>query len=596
MPKSCCVVGCTNNIKKNQELKFYSLPRDEILRRKWLNVINRAADNSACRKQWSPESSNVYVCSAHFITGKRELFEKHPDSIPSIFDTEKLSSPQRKINNNRINRVNRRISRQNLVVPVCKKLKLFDKSNREKVDFVIEKKSLCSKEINDSAYTESILEQCSSKSFEKQEFYPSESNKEQLEQCSSISLSNSTCNEDLLKQSSSKSFSEEFWFSTPNEETSVLNDTDCQLKQNSTESFFNLYSDIDGIRPVTTSERQQLYSEINNLRLERDLFMSKFMSLKFDNCNLGINKIRSQPDKCTMVTGLSLPVLEKLLCFLCKGTDESLLKRLDSADQIVFCLVKLRHNINFDMLSFMFGFKKTTALNNFWKWIDIMYIKLKFLIKMQDRDHIYDTIPPVFKCKFPRLTSIIDCFEVFVESPSSLMARAQFYSQYKKNCTIKCLISCTPLGAINFISKCYGGRASDNQIVRESEFISSKYHMPGDQILADRGFTLQDDFAAGSCSLLINPAFTKGKAQLSASDVEKSRNISSVRIHIERVIGLLKNRYTILQGTLPLRTVKNISDEATSLTLSNCDKIVTVCAALTNLGEGIVYDKTHLLS
>lgn len=69
--------------------------------------------------------------------------------------------------------------------------------------------------------------------------------------------------------------------------------------------------------------------------------------------------------------------------------------------------------------------------------------------------------------------------------------------------------------------------------------------MPGDQILADRGFTLQDDFAAGSCSLLINPAFTKGKTQLFASEVEKSCKISSVRIHIERVI-VFKNRYTVL--------------------------------------------------
>ncbi|XP_065648053.1 THAP domain-containing protein 11-like [Hydra vulgaris] len=145
MPKSCCIVGCTNNIKKNHELKFYSLPQDEVLRRKWLNAINRAADNNACRKQWSPKSSNVYVCSAHFITGKRELFEKHPDSIPSIFDTEKLSSPQRKINISRINRVNRRTNRQNLVVPARKKLKLFDESNIEEVDFVIEKKNLCSK-------------------------------------------------------------------------------------------------------------------------------------------------------------------------------------------------------------------------------------------------------------------------------------------------------------------------------------------------------------------------------------------------------------------------------------------------------------------
>nr|XP_047127621.1 uncharacterized protein LOC105849804 [Hydra vulgaris] len=331
-------------------------------------------------------------------------------------------------------------------------------------------------------------------------------------------------------------------------------------------------SEIDIEIPLKTSERQQLYSEINNLRLERDLFMSKWISLKDSNCSLGINKTRANPDKCNMLTGLNLPVLEKLLSFLCKGTPE----------------IKLRHNINFDMLLFMFDIKKTTALDNFWKWIDIMYVKLKYLIKMQDRDHIYETIPPVFKNKFPRLTSVIDCFEVFVESPSFLMARALFYSQYKKHCTIKCLISCTPNGTINFISKCYGGRASDNQITLESEFASSKYHMPGDQILSDRGFTLQDDFAAGSCSILINPAFTKDKAQLSASEVEKSRKISSVRIHIERVIGLLKNRYTILQGVLPLRTVKNITDEATSVTLSNCDKIVTVCAALTNLGEGIV--------
>jgi len=205
-----------------------------------------------------------------------------------------------------------------------------------------------------------------------------------------------------------------------------------------------------------------------------------------------------------------------------------------------------------------------------------MYIKLQYLVQMQDRHHIFSTIPPVFKTKFPRLTSIVDCFEVFVESPTSLMARAQLYSQYKKHCTIKVFISCTPIGAINFVSKCWGGRASDIQIVRESGFHLSKYHMPGDQILADRGFTLKDEFAAGSGSELIIPAFTKGKSQLSAKEVEDSRKIASVRIHIERVIGLLKNKYTILKGIVPLRTIKNIKDEAVSFTLSNFDKIVTV--------------------
>ena len=67
--------------------------------------------------------------------------------------------------------------------------------------------------------------------------------------------------------------------------------------------------------------------------------------------------------------------------------------------------------------------------------------------------------------------------------------------------------------------------------------------------------------------------------------------IASVRIHIERVIDFLKNRYTILQGILPLILLKSIKDEAASATFASCDKIVTVCAALTNLGESIAYSE-----
>ena len=67
--------------------------------------------------------------------------------------------------------------------------------------------------------------------------------------------------------------------------------------------------------------------------------------------------------------------------------------------------------------------------------------------------------------------------------------------------------------------------------------------MPGDQILADRGFTLQNDFASAYGAHLILPAFTKGKKQLTAQEVESSRKLSSLRLHIERIIGCLRNRY-----------------------------------------------------
>ena len=81
--------------------------------------------------------------------------------------------------------------------------------------------------------------------------------------------------------------------------------------------------------------------------------------------------------------------------------------------------------MTFEVLAYLRGIDKTTAVEYFWHWIDIMYATLKQLIQMPDRNHIFDTIPTVFKSKFPRLTSIIDCFEIVIESRRNLLARPQ---------------------------------------------------------------------------------------------------------------------------------------------------------------------------
>ena len=47
------------------------------------------------------------------------------------------------------------------------------------------------------------------------------------------------------------------------------------------------------------------------------------------------------------------------------------------------------------------------------------------------------------------------------------------------------------------------------------------------------------------------PAFTKGRSQLSALDVESTRGLAAVRIHVERVIGMTRQKYTMLGTTIP---------------------------------------------
>ena len=101
------------------------------------------------------------------------------------------------------------------------------------------------------------------------------------------------------------------------------------------------------------------------------------------------------------------------------------------------------------------------------------------------------------------------------------------------------------------------GRVSDKEITIQSGFLDKLD--PGDVILADRGFLVKEDFAVRGAALII-PAFTKGHKQLPASDVDKSRAMSRVRVHVERIRGAVKRRFVILKGPIPISLLKRKDD------------------------------------
>lgn len=106
----------------------------------------------------------------------------------------------------------------------------------------------------------------------------------------------------------------------------------------------------------------------------------------------------------------------------------------------------------------------------------------------------------------------------------------------------------------------------------------------GDVILADRGFTC-DEYARMAMAQVKTPPFTKGKKQLEKVEVDWSRELSMVRIHVERVIGVLKQKFTILQCVLPIVLISSNSNDDDVCTI---DKLVRVCCALVNLCPPIV--------
>ncbi len=87
----------------------------------------------------------------------------------------------------------------------------------------------------------------------------------------------------------------------------------------------------------------------------------------------------------------------------------------------------------------------------------------------------------------------------------------------------------------------------------------------GVSVMADRGFTIR---AEKDVELNI-PPFMEGRQQLPAEEIQRGRRIAALRIHVERVIGRIKN-FAILKGTLPISMIRV------------ANQIVSVCAWLTN--------------
>lgn len=204
--------------------------------------------------------------------------------------------------------------------------------------------------------------------------------------------------------------------------------------------------------------------------------------------------------------------------------------------QVILVLVKLRLNSGNQDLAYRFGVSQSTVSRCIKKIIDIMYVRLDPIINWPAREEMLQTMPMDFRKHFSKCIVIIDCFEVFIERPTNLMARAQTWSNYKSHNTVKFLIGISPQGAITYISKAWGGRVSDVYLTEHCGILDNL--SPGDLILADRGFNIHDSTSL-LCAEVKMPAFTRGKKQLSKAEVDISCQLSSVRIHIERVIGMV---------------------------------------------------------
>ena len=169
-------------------------------------------------------------------------------------------------------------------------------------------------------------------------------------------------------------------------------------------------------------------------------------------------------------------------------------------------------------------------------WLTFLNQRLCALPIWPTRECIDQNMPLCFKENFPQTRVIIDCTEIMIEMPSSCRSQSATFPSYKNHNTAKCLLGVSPNGYPSFVSSLYAGQTSDKKLTKDCGILNLLE--PGDQVMADRGFDIEDDLPVTTLNI---PPFLNGKDQLSLEEEVRTRKIASVRVHVERAIARIKN-------------------------------------------------------
>ena len=178
-------------------------------------------------------------------------------------------------------------------------------------------------------------------------------------------------------------------------------------------------------------------------------------------------------------------VLMTVFAFVSSGMKHSSLSALIQFQKFTMTLIWLRLNLTIADLAYRFAISTSTTSVIILKWIDIAHHRLEVMLKWPSWDDLLATT---------KVAVIVDCFEVFCHKPKNHKAKAETFSSYKHHNTVKFLIGVTPQGVISFVSKAWGGRTPNKHLTENCGVM--KYLLPGDVILAYRGFDIADSDAS----------------------------------------------------------------------------------------------------
>jgi hypothetical protein len=196
-------------------------------------------------------------------------------------------------------------------------------------------------------------------------------------------------------------------------------------------------------------------------------------------------------------------------------------------EQIILTLMYLRQGLTFQVLGLLFEVSESTAHNtfNYWQGVfrEILPASLietikKLEIQLED-----------FQEELVKYELIVDSSEQAMERPLDYQQQKKYYSGKKKNHTLKTQFITLPQGKdIVDVVVGYPGQKSDIKLFQEHKNVFSKEQ------------TFSGDKAyIGDCQIT-TPQKKPKNGELTSSQKEENKKLSSQRIFVEHMIRLVK--------------------------------------------------------
>nr|CAH7737912.1 unnamed protein product [Callosobruchus chinensis] len=181
---------------------------------------------------------------------------------------------------------------------------------------------------------------------------------------------------------------------------------------------------------------------------------------------------------------------------------------------------------------------KRAASNLFSRGISLIAEHLEHLIASPPKKKILHFLPLPFKADYRQVQYIIDCLEISIEKPSDPIKQALTWSKFKNKNSLKYLLSYTPNGTISYISRGFGGRFSDAEIIEKSGFLETLE--PNTVLVSVRDSEQISYFVSTkNCKLLSIPS--------NISNSKLSEPEKRLMVHVEHVVNRIR-KFRLLSG------------------------------------------------